>query len=116
MSVGGQGNTGTVDSSLTNLAVGVRELMEDVTNLSTWVQQQGNSNLQQGLINLGYSTAPSTLNPGGVSDAALASNLLGYMTTLSGIYFGTVQQGGTGGTNATTFNFNNALGYLWGGR
>jgi hypothetical protein len=116
VSVGGQGGVSTVNSSLTNLSVGIRNLMEGVADTSTWVQGQGNGNLQQGLINLGYSTIPTATNPGGVSDAQLASNLLGYLTTLSGVYYGTVQQGGSGGTNATMFNFNNALGYLWAGQ
>jgi hypothetical protein len=116
VSVGGQGGVSTVDNGLTNLSVGIRNLMEGVANLSTWVQGQGNGNLQQGLINLGYSTAPSAQNPGGVSDAVLATNLLGYMTTISGVYYGTVQQGGSGGTAATQFNFNTALGYLWAGQ
>ena len=116
MSVGAQAGSGLVDQRLTNLSVGIRNLLEGVGDLSTWVEGQGNGNLQQGLINLGYSTVPSATNPGGVSDAAFASNMLGYLTTISGVYYGTVQQGGTGGTAASTFNFNNALGFLWAGQ
>ena len=68
------------------------------------------------LTAIGYSNAPDPANPGGVSDAALAAQYLGYMSTLGGIYYGVVQQGGTGGTGATTFNFDNALSPLWAGR
>lgn len=116
MSVGAQASSGIVDQKLTNLSVGIRELMFGVNELSTWVVAQGNGSQTQGLINLGYSTVPSASNPSGLSDAATASLMLGYLTTLSGVYSGTVQQGGTGGTNATTFNFNNALGFLWAGQ
>lgn len=116
MTIGNQGSSDAVNQSLTNLSVGVRELMEDVADLSTWVTAQGNGSQSQGLINLGFSTVPSSLNPSGLSDASAAALMLGYLTTLSGVYYGTVQQGGTGGTNATTFNFNNALAFLWAGR
>ena len=116
MSVGGQAGMNTVNDSLTKLSVGLRSIMTGVANLSTWVGGQGNGNLQQVLINLGDSTAPSASNPGGVSDAQLATTMLGYLTTLYGVYNGTVQQGGSGGTNATMFNFNTALGYLWAGQ
>jgi len=42
--------------------------------------------------------------------------MAGYMNTIAGCYYGTVQQGGSGGTGATEFNFNNALSVLWGGQ
>lgn len=114
MSVGGQGSSGTVDGVLSNLAVSVRNLMQDATDLNTWINGQGNGLTY--LSQLGYSTVPSATNPGGLSDAALALQYIGYFTTLAGVYGGTVQQGGSGGTGATTFNFNNALAPLWAGR
>ena len=48
-------------------------------------------------------------------DATSANLLLGYMNTLVGVYDGTVQAGGTGGTVATMFNYANALSALWAG-
>lgn len=114
MTVGGQANNGTIDSALTNLAVGIREIMRSATDLSTQVNSQGNGTAYLGSI--GYSTVPSASNPGGQSDAAYAVQLIAYMNTIAGVYYGTVQQGGTGGTGATTFNFNNALSAVWAGR
>lgn len=114
MSVGNQASNGNVDGILSNISVGVRDLMETAVNLSTWVNGGGNGIAY--LAQLGYSTAPSSTNPGGVSDAQLASNYISYFNTLAGVYYGTVQQGGNGGTNASTFNFNNALAPLWAGR
>lgn len=114
MSVGQQGSSATVDNALTNLATGIRDMMSAATDLNTWINGQGNGVAYLG--QLGYSTIPSSTNPGGVSDAQLASNMIAYFNTLSAIYFGNLQQGGTGGTGATTFNFNQELSQLWGGR
>jgi hypothetical protein len=114
MSVGGQGSSATVDSALTNLSVGIRRLMQGVANLNTWITGEGNGIAY--LEQLGYSSAGDPQNPGGISDAQMALNYIGYLNTLSGVYYGTVQQGGTGGTAATMYNFNNALSPLWAGQ
>lgn len=114
MTVGVQPSNGSIDGILTNLAVGIRDLLLAATNLSTEINSQGNGVAYLG--QLGYNTAPSATNPGGISDAQLAANYIGYFSTLSGVYNGSVQQGGSGGTGATTFNFNNALSQLWNGR
>lgn len=113
MSVGGQASTATINGSLTNLSTGIRNLMQGVTNLNTFVNGGGNG--VNVLAELGFSTIPTASNPGGVSDAQLALNIIGYLNTVSGVYYGTVQQGGTGGTGATMFNFNNALSLVWAG-
>lgn len=54
---------------------------------------------QAGLVSLGFSAA----------DATSMLTVAGYMASLAQIYQGTLQQGGTGGTGATLFNFQNAL-------
>ena len=51
----------------------------------------------------GYAADPVTW----ASDALYKANLMG--GNLAGVYYGTVQQGGTGGTGAVLFNFDNAL-------
>lgn len=111
MSVGIQPDNGNIDSILTNLAVGIRDLMEAAVNLSTQVNSQGNGVAY--LASIGYSTIPSASNPGGVSDAQLASNYISYFANVTGVYYGSVPSGA--GT-AITFNFNNALSQLWNGR
>lgn len=44
---------------------------------------------------------------GWAADALYKANLMG--GNLAGVYYGTVQQGGTGGTGAVNFNFDSAL-------
>lgn len=105
--VGGQTGTGTVDNALTNLSVGMRNLMQSIVNLNTWVNGQGNG--LQMLENLGYSNAPNPQNPGGVGDAQQALNMISYLNTVAGVYFGTAVQG-------SEFDFNNELSQLWAGQ
>ena len=107
MSVGQATGSGQVDISLINLAVGMRDLMQNVVNLSTWINGQGNGLAY--LEELGYSSTPDPSNPGSVSDAQMALNLIAYLNTVAAVYFGTATQG-------TTFNFNNELSQLWNGR
>ncbi len=113
MSVGAQGSSGTVSAALTNLAVGMRNLMQSITNLNTWINGQANGLAY--LEELGFSSASNPDNPGSISDAQFALNLLAYLNTMSGVYYGTVQQGGSGGTGASMFNFNQELSQLWAG-
>jgi hypothetical protein len=114
MPVGGQGNSNQIDQQLTGYALNLRNLMTSITNTSQWINGQGNS--LTFLESIGYSSTANTSNPGNVSDAQLALNMLSYFTTISAVYYGTLQQGGTGGTGATTFNFNQELSQLWAGQ
>lgn len=111
MSVGLQFNKDQVDSKLTSLAVQMRNVMTYVGYLNTQVNGQGN-----GLAVLeaaGYSADANPDNPGSQSDAAYALQKLAYLNTVAGVYYGTVQQGGAGGTGAAEFDFDNALSTLW---
>lgn len=111
MTVGTQANSQQIDARLTQLAVQMRNVMANVTYLNTQVNGQGN-----GLAVLeaaGYSGGGNPDNPGSMSDAAYALQKLAYLSTLSGCYYGTVQQGGAGGTGAVEFDFDNALSTLW---
>jgi hypothetical protein len=107
VAVGQATGSGQVDISLINLAVGMRDLMQQVVNLSTWVNGQGNGLAY--LEQLGYSSGADSENPGDVSDAQMALNFIAYLNTVAGVYYGTATQG-------TTFNFNNELAVLWNGR
>lgn len=114
MSVGSQASTATMDQNLTNFSHSLRDLCVKIKNLNTEINNQG-----QGLAAmqaLGYSSAANPQNPGGISDSQWALNALAYLNTIAGAYFGTVQQGGTGGTGAILFNFDNALSPLWAGQ
>jgi hypothetical protein len=104
VAVGNQPTNGAVDGQITNLSVSLRNLMQNISNLSTWIngQNQGLTYLES----LGYSTG----------DAQTVLTLIAYMNTISGVYYGTVQQGGSGGTGAIEFDYNNALSQLWAGQ
>lgn len=104
MSVGNQVQSPYIDQQITALAVQMRKVMQAAQDMSTWINGQG-----QGLAMLeaaGYDPA----------DAALAQQMIAYMNTVAGCYFGTVQQGGSGGTGAAQFNFNQALSQVWAGQ
>jgi hypothetical protein len=97
MSVGNQGSADSVSQSLTNFALGMRQVMQSIANLNTFVNGQGTG--QATLEALGYSSEDAT--------TALAD--LAYLNTVAGVYFGTA-------TQASEFNFNNQLAPLWGGQ
>jgi hypothetical protein len=107
MAVGQATTSGQVDSDLINYSLGLRDLMQQILNLSTWINGQGNGLAY--LEQLGYSSEADEENPGGVSDAQMALNYIAYLNTVAGVYYGTATQG-------TEFNFNNELSALWNGR
>jgi len=89
----------------------MRDIMQQAVNLSTQVNGSG-----QGLASLeaiGFSSAANPDNPGDQSDAAWALEVIAYFNTVAGVYFGTVQAGGSGGTGAVQFDYNEALASLW---
>ena len=107
MPVGSSIGADQVNNIITSLAVRMRDLMTDVADLNLSVNGQG-----AGLAYLqavGYSNTSNPANPGSVSDAALALSVISYLNTVAGVYFGTATQG-------TTFNFNQQLSMVWGGR
>lgn len=107
MPVGASISREQLDNILSNLAVNYRNISQLAANLSVEVNGQG-----QGLAFLedrGYSSAPNPANPGGISDAAWALQLVDYFSNMSGVWFGTA-------TQAATFNYNNAAAPLWGGQ
>jgi hypothetical protein len=107
MSVGAQASSGTVDQDLTDLTVSWRNLATRAANLNTWINGGGNGLAY--LEQLGYSSAGNPDNPGGISDAQYALNIIGYLNSLSGVFFGTATQG-------SEFDFANALAPLCAGQ
>ncbi len=101
MSVGSQPNSATIDNALTNLALQMRNVMQSAVYLS--LQVNGGGNGLTVLEGYGYSAG----------DAAAAQNMIAYLNTVAQVYFGNLQQGGSGGTGASQFNFNQALSGLW---
>lgn len=94
MAIGNQPSTGSINGSLTSMALDIRnwanqvlEEQEEITGLGV-----------AGLEALGYSSG----------DAASVVAMYSYMSTIAGIYKGLVTQG-------SLFNFDNALSVLWAG-
>ena len=107
MPVGATIGSSQIDNILSALSVQVRDVMRQLYNLNLAVNGQGNGLAY--LQSIGYSNASNPANPGSVSDAQLALNMIAYLNTIAGVYFGTATQG-------TTFNFDNQLSMLWAGR
>ena len=101
MAVGSQPSQGNINSTLTQLALALRELSNDMLEQGEYLNGLGLAGLEA----LGFTS----------DDAATVLQLIDYMTTVAGCYKGTVQQGGTGGTGAILFDFESALTPLWGG-
>lgn len=102
MAVGTQMTEAQVNAQLTGLALQLRSVMEQIDNFSTQVSNAGTAGMEAA----GFSP----------TDAAAVLSFMGYMSTITGVYYGKVQQGGTGGTGASTFDFDNQLSALWGGQ
>lgn len=103
MSVGIQPNNSQLNGNITQIANSLRKLMSQIQDLNTQVNGTG-----QGTVNLegyGYDAA----------DAVTFLQLLSYLNNIAGCYYGTVQQGGSGGSGAILFDFDNALSLLWAG-
>lgn len=96
-----------IDNTITALAVGLRDISQQIINLSLLVNGQGDGEAY--LESIGYSNDANPANPGGVSDAAWALALIGYLNTVAEVYFGTAAQ-------PSSFNFNQELSQVWAGQ
>jgi hypothetical protein len=79
----------------------------EISNLDLSVNGQG-----QGLAyleSIGYSGSPNAANPGGISDAQYAQNMIGYLHTVAAVYFGAAAQ-------TPAFNFDQELSQIWSGQ
>ena len=107
MPVGAVIGSGQVDNIITALAVRMRDVMRQVANLNLAVNGQGTGLAY--LESIGYSSTANPANPGGVSDAQLAQNVISYLNTVAGVYFGTA-------TQASEFDFDQQLSEVWAGQ
>jgi hypothetical protein len=107
MSVGPVVTSGTINTALSNFPVQLRNLMQQLANLSTSVNSTGDGLAY--LEQIGFSSAANSENPGDISDAQYALNLIGYLNNIAGVYFGTA-------TVSSEFNFNNAFAPMWNGQ
>lgn len=107
MPVGAAIGSDQVNNIMSALSVQLRDVMRQIYNLNLNVNGQGNGLAY--LQSIGFSSTANPNNPGGVSDAQLALNMISYLNTVAGVYFGTA-------TQTTTFNFDQQLSMLWAGR
>lgn len=107
MTVGIQSNAGSISQNITNISVALRNILQQASNLSLQVNGTGT-----GLATLeafGFGSDADDLNPGSLSDAAYALQLIGYLNTMAQIYDGAA-------TQPSTFDYNNALAAMWAGQ
>jgi hypothetical protein len=89
-----------INNQAAQLAIQLRSVMASIVVFQNWIAAQGATGLQ----NIGFSS----------TDAQAMLNQASYLNTVAGVYYGTVQQGGSGGSGASTFNFANELTALTG--
>lgn len=106
MPVGSVIGADQINNTITSLAVRLRDLMEEIRHLDLEVNGQGDGLAY--LESIGFSGTANPANPGGISDAQYALNMISYEHTMSGVYFGTATQG-------TAFDFDQALAAVWAG-
>lgn len=109
--VGQQPTSESINETLTSLALQMRNLMQMVANLNA--QVNGANNGLAYLESIGFASASNAANPNSWSDAQYALEALAYLNQPAGVYYGTTQSGGSGGTGAILFNINAALAFLW---
>jgi hypothetical protein len=100
MSAGNPVTAQSMNARLGQVAVQMRMVMEAAADLFKVANGLGAGGLQAAGLSSG--------------DASDYETKAGYLNTLAGVYYGTVQQGGSGGTGASQFNFDNALSTAWG--
>lgn len=108
MTVGIQATKASMDNNLTALAVQLRTVMTQISNEWTAVNNGAAGSPVEVLTAMGYDNTDDT-SPGSQTDAAYASYLLNSLNTMAQLYFGTA-------TQATEYDFNNALATLWAGQ
>jgi hypothetical protein len=95
MAIGNAPNLAAVNSQAYQIALQFRSTAQQALAFQAYIVGLG----QSGLVALGFASADAT-------EMIICAN---YMASLAQVYQGTLQQGGTGGTGAILFNFQNAL-------
>jgi hypothetical protein len=104
MPVGATIGSSHMDNMITSAAVHLRDVCQDISELSLSVNGQGTGLAY--LESLDFGSAPNPENPGGISDAAYALSMISYENTVAGVYFGTAAQ-------PSDFDFSQELSQLW---
>ena len=86
-----------------NMAIQLRNLMSTIDNFTQWFASLTLADVE-------------TLFGLSQTDSQTMQTMIAYFNNVSGVYNGTIQQGGSGGTGAILFDFNDALSPLWGGQ
>jgi hypothetical protein len=94
MAAGNQATEASINNNLTQYAVQLRELAQNIADFEMFIITTGTA----GLVAMGFTAA----------DANTVEQMASYMNTIAGVYFGTA-------TQASAFNFHNALSGLWAG-
>lgn len=94
MSVGTQPNQGNINQTLTQLALAIRDLANQMVDQRAYLNKLGTTGLEA----VGFSA----------QDAATVLTMIDYMGTVADLYHGTA-------TQATEFDFEDALTPLWAG-
>lgn len=95
MAVGSQPSQGNINQTLTTLALSLRDLANQIVDQRTYLNKLGTS----GLEGIGFTA----------SDASTVLQQIDYLGTVADLYHGTA-------TQATAFNFEDALTSLWAGQ
>ena len=104
MPVGASIGSGQMDNMITSAAVHLRDVAQDISELSLSVNGQGQGMAY--LQSLGFGSSANPANPGSVSDAQYALNMISYENTVAAVYFGTAAQ-------TPAFRFDQQLSQLW---
>jgi len=95
VAVGNQATTESINNQLTSYSVALRTLCQNISNLNQYVGNMGTAGLELA----GYDAA----------DAASVINFAAILNTVPAVFFGTA-------TQATQYNFSNALAPLYAGQ
>jgi hypothetical protein len=103
MTLGNATSPGQLNAQVGSFATQLRDLLTDIGNFTLWFSGLALTDVE-------------TLFGLSAADAATMQTKVAYLANINGVYMGTIQQGGTGGTGAILFNFNSGLSSLWGGQ
>lgn len=106
LTLGNSVGSSQISSQLTSVSVQLRDTMRVIYNLYTFINGGGNGLAV--LEQIGFSSTADSNNPGDISDAQYALNMVNYLGTVMALYYGTATQG-------TVFNFDTELSILWAG-
>ena len=102
MAIGAPTDPANLNGDITSLAQQWRDAALGSERLAAWVSKQPDDATVAAKFGIAETDVPQLRTD------------IGYLSTLAGVHNGTVQQGGSGGTGASLFNFGDAL-TVWAG-